>query len=245
MRNVVPIADLTRVAGFVAALCLLVVSSGCGGGDAPIQVSPAEYDFGRVMQGESRKHTFTLTNKGNRTVAFTVQPNCGCFAVSRSLRPLDPGETQEFEVRFTSANLEGPIRGKWIQIRTDHPDQPKIVLPLKGEIYRAFDLRPALFQLGQIDGSDANYEPRKVYLRTEGEFRLRFLGYFATPQVVEAEAEPLDGGGLVVTLRLRKDVARPKGPFLCQVRLDIEVTAPSGEVKRHQPVVHLRGVWTL
>ena len=55
------------LAPFLLAALLPIV--GCGGEDAAITVSPTEHDFGRVMQGETREHTFTLSNHGNRTTA--------------------------------------------------------------------------------------------------------------------------------------------------------------------------------
>jgi hypothetical protein len=236
-----------RRASLIIAFVLWTTTlvGGCGGGDGPLTVSPAEHDYGRVMQGETRKQTFTLTNDGDRTVSFTVQPNCGCFAVSRNLRPLDPGQTLEFEVVFNTANRQGPIRGKWVTIHTDHPEVPQIVLPITGEIYRAFDVRPVLLYLGEIDGRDENYEPRIVVVRPENDYEVRFLGFFATPQAIEATAEPRDDGTLAIALRLRKDVTRPKGPFIAQVRLDLEIRDPDGTRKRHQAIVHVRGTWTL
>lgn len=236
-----------RTGRLLAAILIAAVLPivGCGGDDAAITVSPTEYDFGRVMQGETREHTFTLSNHGNRTTAFTVQPNCGCFAVSRNLRPIDPGEDLEFKVIFHTKKHDGPIRGKWITIHTDHPEVPKIVLPLSGEIYRTFDLRPATLYLGEIDGRDENYEPRTVVVRPESDYRLKFVGFFATPQVVDVTATPAEDGSLSIQLRLRKDVRRPKGPFIAQVRLDLEVRSPEGVVKRNQAIVNVRGVWTL
>lgn len=229
-----------------AALGLLLSLGGCGGPDAPVVVSPATYDFGRVLKGARPSHVFRLTNNSKQVVQFTAQANCSCFAVAQGLRPLDPGHTLEFRVLFDTTALPAQeVRGKWISIHTDHPDVGSIIVPLKGEIYRVYTFGPDSFNLGKIDGRPANYKPRVVTIRPLEGHEIRLRGSFQMPPVFDVTGKPAQGG-LDVSLTLKKDARRPVGPFNPRIRLDLEVIAPDGEMRLEERIVRFTdGFWLL
>lgn len=243
--SLVPTAYALGVPGL--ALCLLLSLGGCGGNKAPVVVSPATYDFGRVLKGVRPQHIFKLTNNSKRVVQFTAQANCSCFAVAQGLRPLDPGQTLEFRVLFDTTALPAQVvRGKWVTIHTDHPDVGSIVVPLTGEIYRAYTFGPDSFSLGKIDGRPANYEPRLLTIRPLEGHTIRLKGSFQMPPVFDVTAKSTKNGGLDMSLTLKKDARRPVGPFAPRVRLDLEVTSPSGETRLEERVVRFTdGFWLL
>jgi hypothetical protein len=220
--------------------------SGCGGKQDLVAVRPATYDFGRVLKGQQPSHVFTLTNNSDRVVTFKAQPNCSCFAVAQGLRPLDPGQSMEFRVLFdTTALPPQEVKGKWVTIHTDHADVGSILVPLKGEIYRAYTFGPEDFGLSRIDGHEQNYEPRTVMIRPLEKHVVRYRGNFQMPPVFDVEVTRPAEGGLDIHLSLKKDARRPVGPFHAKVRIDLEVVSASGEARNEERLVEFQGFWAL
>lgn len=230
----------------LALLTLVALTSACGDKPRAIEVDPGSYDFGRVMQGNMPEFAFTLTNHSNRTVGFKAVPNCACFAAAQGMRPLDPGQSQQFRVLFDTTKLMGLVQGKWITIHTDHPDMPRIVVPLEGEIYRAFSVTPESFRLGVIDGRPANYEPRVIRVRPESGYTVRLERSVVNPGGVLAfKTVPQPSGGFDVEVSIPRDVRRPGGAFNPQVRLELALTAPGGQGMRQSVTVQFSGLWSL
>lgn len=227
-------------------LGVLCCAGGCGGAEDLVAVSPGTYDFGRVLQGNRPDHPFTLTNNSDRIVKFKAQPNCSCFAVAQGLRPLDPGQSLEFSVLFDTTTLPPQkVQGKWITIHTDHPDVGGIVVPLHGEIYRAYTFSPEMFNLGKITGRPANYRPRVVSIQPLEQHVVRYRGNFQMPPVFDVEVTRTKDLGLDIAITLKEDARRPIGPFRAKIRLDLEVASPSGEVRAEERIVNLQGGWAL
>jgi hypothetical protein len=233
-----------RLAALLAA-CALPALAGCGSPDKPLTVSPPSHDFGAVLQGETRRKTFRIENHGGRTVGFAARANCSCFAVAQTLRPLDPGQTMEFTVIFSTTSTPAQrMRGKYITITTDHPDQSAIVIPLEGEIYRAFDVRPALFELGIIEGGPKDHEPHEVIVQPVQGRSVTVRGVDTVPKdVFDVHMKPFQVGGTTVTFVLREDARRPRGPFHVQARLQLDVRAPDGRLHHERAIVRFRGLW--
>ena len=220
-------------------------AAGCGGDKPLIEVSPATFDFGRVLKGQMPEHEFTLTNNSSRVVTFKAQPNCSCFAVAQGLSPLDPGQSRAFSVLFDTTALPAQkVRGKWIRIHTDHPKLSELLIPLEGEIYRVYEMQPPAFDLGRIDGRPKNYEPRIVTLRTLEGYEVEMKGFFAVPPVFDIKALPQEGGGINLAVTLQKQTERPNGVFTAQIRLDLRLTAPDGQFMDEKPILKMRGLWS-
>lgn len=228
---------------WIPLLCLLL--GACGDKPALIEVSPAKHDFGRVMQGETREFAFTLKNHSDRTVGFKAVPNCACFAVAHGLRPLDPGQSQQFHVLLDSTRITGLVKGKWITLHTDHADMPQVVVPLEGEVFEAFTLTPESFRLGNIDGRPANYEPRVIRVRPQSGYTLRVERAVPVPAVLACKVVPAAPGGFDVEVSIPRDIRRPIGPFRARVRLELALTAPSGAEIKLSRHVDFGGAWRL
>lgn len=226
-------------------LPLLLLAAACGDEQALIEVSPAMHDFGRVMQGETREFSFTLTNHSDRTVGFKAVPNCSCFATAHGLRPLDPGQSQQFHVLLDTTNLTGPVKGKWVTLHTDHPDVPGVVVPLEGEIFEAFTWTPERFRLGEIDGRPANYEPRVIRVRPQSGYTVRLERAVPVPAILTCKVIPVDSGGFDVAVSIPRDIRRPIGPFRAHVRLELALTAPSGAEMKLSRAIEFAGAWRL
>jgi hypothetical protein len=235
-------------AALAGGILWIVGSRLLGGRSQLVTIEPARYDFGRVMQGQIPKATLTVTNHSDRVVSVMPQPNCSCFAVERgkSLEPLDPGRSMRVHVIFdTTSKPPGPVRGKWITFHLDLPGQAGIIVPLSGEIYRSYDLRPSALNLGFIDGRPRNFEPRVLHLTPMSGYEMHLQRVVSTPDVFDVKQAPGPSGGLDVSLALRKGLARAKGRFLADVRLELQLKAPGGGLVEEHPVVKVQGFWAL
>ncbi len=230
-------------------LVALLALAGCGHGEGLVEITPKTYDFGRVQQGTLPTATFTIKNGSDRVVSIMPQANCSCFGVERgkSLRPLDPGDSMKVNVIFdTTAKPPGPVQGKYVTFSLDHPKQPSVVVPLKGEIYKSFNLNPAMVNLGRIDGRPRNFEARVVSVTPQSGYTVRLQRVAATPDVFDIETVDTPSGGIDLSLSLRQGGRpRPLGAFRADVRLELELTAPGGKVFQQRPVVKIQGSWAI
>ena len=153
-------------------LVLAFTTTGCGDDPAaPVTVSPTRHDFGEVRHGRIVNQVFTITNHSDGPVTITMaKPNCSCFQVVRQPSPrLAAGESTQFEIEFNSGSKPPQrIRGKYVQVRTDHPDAAQTTVPLEGVIFSPFYTEPrdALF-FPMVTGKAEDFAPRTIKIRAE------------------------------------------------------------------------------
>ncbi len=113
-----------------------------GGGGPRIQFAMPIHDFGRVKSGEVVKHTYVFTNVGGAMLQVSnVQVSCGCTTAGEWSRQVAPGKTGNIPIQFNSASFNGPV-GKVITVTGNDPNQPAVVLQIKGTIWKPVDITP-------------------------------------------------------------------------------------------------------
>jgi len=89
------------------------------GGNAKIEFSETEFDFGNVKNGEKVSHRFVFKNSGTADLLVKdVDPSCGCTVVSFPNNPVKPGESSYIEATFDSDGYRG-LNIKEIEVRTN------------------------------------------------------------------------------------------------------------------------------
>ncbi len=74
-------------------------------------LSEAMFDFGDIKKGESKSHTYEVTNTGtNPLIISAVKPGCGCTAPDYSKEPILPGQKGFITLKFDSTNFDGSIQ---------------------------------------------------------------------------------------------------------------------------------------
>lgn len=121
------------------SVALLVVLSGIAVFAAPqIAVDNGVYSFGTVVAGVVVTHTFVITNAGDKTLTISkAQPSCGCTTTDLAKKNLAPGESVNLDITFDSVGYGGRTVTKLIDVYSNDPTQPKLVLQLKGTVNRA------------------------------------------------------------------------------------------------------------
>ncbi|MEW6746862.1 MAG: DUF1573 domain-containing protein [Planctomycetota bacterium] len=126
-----------------------------------IEFDAYEVDFGELLAGEKKRHTYKFRNTGEGPLRVTrVRASCGCTVprlVSKAgeIAPneldtgakslvLAPGEEAELEVEFNSTGRAGKITKK-IDVHSNDATRNPVVLSIKGECRSAFELNPSNF----------------------------------------------------------------------------------------------------
>jgi copper(I)-binding protein len=112
-----------------------------------IQFATLLYDFGRVKSGEPVKYTYIFTNTGDQVLMIKgVQPQCGCTAAGEWTREVEPGKTGQIPIQFNSSGYSTPV-AKQVTVTCNVPNQPMVVLQLRGTVFKQIDISPPFLAL--------------------------------------------------------------------------------------------------
>lgn len=103
--------------------------------NAPVaNFAEKDFDFGDMVQGEKKEHTFSLTNNGKSDLIIrNVRSSCGCTAVAPSKNVIAPGETAPIKVTFDSRGKRGR-QSKSITVITNDPKNPTATLRISSNV---------------------------------------------------------------------------------------------------------------
>jgi hypothetical protein len=104
-----------------------------------ISFQSKEHNFGTVHQKESYTHEFKFVNTGKqRLYIYKMDIGCGCTATFARKKILEPGESSEVFVTYTTDNRLG-FETKDIVIHTNDPTNPTVILSVRGNILKSKD----------------------------------------------------------------------------------------------------------
>jgi hypothetical protein len=87
-------------------------------------IIPAEYDFGKITEGEVVNYEYTIKNDGNdELIIKDVKGTCGCTAAKPEKNKLKPGESTKVKVTFNSDGRQGK-QVKAVNMSTNDPKNP-------------------------------------------------------------------------------------------------------------------------
>jgi len=110
---------------------------------AQLIVSPEVFEFGRVREHERPVGTITLTNRGAQPVSVTrIMRTCACSEATIDHPRIAPGESATVSFWLDPNDLaHGPFY-KSFYVRTDHPEQPVVMLAMRGEVVPLWQVEP-------------------------------------------------------------------------------------------------------
>jgi hypothetical protein len=101
---------------------------------AKINFAQNTFDFGKIKQGESVSFEYNFTNTGKSNLFIRkVTAACGCTAAVTTADMIPPGKSGIIKTTFNSAGKTG-TQNKTITVITNDPENPKVILWIKGEI---------------------------------------------------------------------------------------------------------------
>lgn len=100
---------------------------------AKIVFEETEYNFGKITQGDTVRHTFTFKNDSDEDLLISnASASCGCTIPEWPKEPIAPGERGKIEVKFNSTGKSG-VQNKVVMITANtNPNVTNVAL--KGEV---------------------------------------------------------------------------------------------------------------
>jgi hypothetical protein len=153
----------------------------------PLEAIAPRFDAGRVEAGTPVRHTFVLRNRGTQTLQILAKASCGCTTTDYD-HQIAPGTTGEVGVLLDTTHMRGPVE-KTIDVSTNDPNQPVIVLYLAADSQRALLVEP--YDEPLLRGPVHLVQPAVVTVRTRDDAAFRITRVEDEPSL-RAALVPLD-----------------------------------------------------
>ncbi len=131
------------------------------------------YDFGQVWAAPRNqvRHTFVFENAGGGTLKILeAKPKCGCTVAKNYTNEVRAGATGRMPITVRTRNLHGRV-SKTIDVTTNDPKHPKVVLEMKGTVRTLCSLTPPNGSLfGPVKPDQSLF--REVTIRSNVDFPL-------------------------------------------------------------------------
>lgn len=180
----------------VVAVWWAVLALACTAWAAPVvSVPQAEYNFGTIFEGETVRHSFAFSNRGDAPLNVEkISSSCGCTAALASAKTLAPGESGEIQASFDSTRFRGAI-SKTVYLYTNDPAQPMMQMQIKGNVQVELALEPQAVNFGAV--APKRTVKATVHLTNQGprEIQLQGLETTATELVARLSATVIPPGG--------------------------------------------------
>ncbi len=105
-----------------------------------LQASELVYDGGKVVRGVPLRHVFVLKNTGTTALSIAAKPGGGC-PVTESDKVIHPGGVGKVTASLDTSHYKGVVT-KTVQVRTNDPGTPPVVLQLKADVVSLIDVQP-------------------------------------------------------------------------------------------------------
>lgn len=91
------------------------------------------HNFGKVVQGETVKHSFTFKNTGKSDLIISsAQGSCGCTVPTWPKKPIKPGEKASIDVEFDTNGKQGKQNKTVTLVANTLPNTT--VIAVRGEV---------------------------------------------------------------------------------------------------------------
>ncbi len=92
-------------------------------------VNSSLHDFGKIIQGDTVSHVFTVTNSGNKDLIIDrIEPECGCTIAELSSNVIAPGQSAQIRAVLNSKTLTGKIAKSVIVRGNSFPSTRRLVV---------------------------------------------------------------------------------------------------------------------
>ena len=152
----------TALSILCSAVAFVIGASGCQDStsnavDVPrpkLIVEQPVHEFGLMMIGEERQHTFVLHNGGSAPLILRrSDQSCSCFKLKLKSFEIPPGGSEEATVTW-KVQMPREFLEK-LRFDTNDPEQPQFDLQFKGRVIRLVEIEPAIWNAGTISEETA------------------------------------------------------------------------------------------
>jgi hypothetical protein len=135
-----------------------------------IQFNTENYDFGKVLAGDTVKYSFIVTNSGDDTLEVRdVRTTCACAVVSedageagpakRGWTPhkVPPGQTCRIHVEITTDHSAALPIAKLVTVASNDKTRPSVNLQIHGQVWLPIEVSPATAVFNTVVNSPSNH----------------------------------------------------------------------------------------
>jgi hypothetical protein len=138
---------------FIKTIGLLALCLAWGARPGVVPAAPAKgvpqmvlgetvHDFGKTFENQPLTHTFVIQNKGESSLKIEdVDPDCAC-TVARYDKAIPPGGQGEITLTIKPYSVIHQFRKKTV-VRTNDPEQPEVLLVLRGVAQPLIEIQPS------------------------------------------------------------------------------------------------------
>lgn len=224
----------------ILALAALAAPAASQDAAHPLTADPATVEFGDVYEGEILTTMVTFTNGGS--TAYPVQQvrtSCGC-TVARLFGPdgaeivnkprtgvalvrLEPNESMEVEVEFTTAEQHGNVE-KTVTVFHVTPGEAPLEVPVRARISKALAISPKLVNLNTVGKREKVEKTILVESQDIGDWEIAsFTSAIDTRPLPECMSfEVVESKPNKKTVKLVIDGPRPIGTLSAKVRVSVD-----------------------
>lgn len=101
-----------------------------------ISFSEMEFDFGDVPQGPGVEHNFVVTNTGDALLDIQrVKASCGCTVAKLEKDKLEPNESTNIKVSFSTYGRTG-MNEKYVYVNSNDPENEQVRLKFTANVVK-------------------------------------------------------------------------------------------------------------
>ncbi len=195
-----------------------------------VTVSPPDFDFGKVRQGQTLEHGFRLSNGGDVAIVISkAESSCGCTTVKDLVgRTIAPGNGVDVPVSLHTGPGDGFESGRITlyyrsAVGVDAPVHFALAR-VAAEVVPDYRVRPTLIDFGTVNNLDA--VSRTIRLRPEALADVKIVQLFCTQEAFSARRidAPVGDRDLYVEVTFSGRSLWKSGPI--EATASIETTSP-------------------
>jgi len=148
-------------------------------------VDHEEFDFGKLDIGDSGKHEFTITNRGDQPL--TLSPgasSCGCTVSEIKDSEVPPGQSTKVPVSWHASRGRVGRFQQSVTIITSDPHRPEVILSVRGEFTRHAYAEPDELAFGQIAGNETVTREVRIFCNLPNQ-QIKIQGHQASDSSLE------------------------------------------------------------
>ncbi len=189
LARVIPLLVLTvtmAAAELVASPLTPKTNAPAASGRPRIYFAQPVYEFGVVKPGQTIKHEFQLSNRGDAVLEIKeVRPSCGCTTAGNWTRTIPPNGSGAIAIQLDTGHFKGAI-SKTVTVTSNDPTQPQTILQLRGEIWTPIQMTPAFATFPPLHAT-SDVVHTKIKLVNQGEAPLEITDVKSSSKSFKAE----------------------------------------------------------
>lgn len=177
--------------------------------DSRASIADTQYNFGRIMQGQSINTKFVLHNIGSDTLIVEKIEFSAPGMNARIKQRIEPDEKTDIHIVWDTSRLRRDIEGQAI-LHLNDPVMPRLILSISGTVTPAIEFLPKpVFYFSQYQGES---QSQTISIRNNQESLLEIMKAEASSKKFEFDIEEVEQGKIFeLTVSVKEDA--PIGRF--------------------------------